>query len=97
MRTTLTALEERLKHEMPTVAWHCRSLHNAFIPGTDIPEQIEITAHNQGGAAAGRPWRVRGKMLQRWGTEATAKLIAKNFPVTRPRRIGPSWDKLAEI
>lgn len=95
--TSLNSLEERLRLEVPTVAWDCRSVHNSTILGTDVPEQIEITAHSHGGPMMGSPWRVRGSMLIRWGVDATAKLIVQNFPSQTMARRGLSWDKLAEI
>ena len=99
--TALNHLEARLRIEAPALEWQCRpSDHSPFIPGTEIPEQIEITATVGGEQVADQPWRLRGGMLVRWGLDSTARLVAKSYParlVAAMHTGGHSWDKLAEI
>jgi hypothetical protein len=98
---TLNQLQDRLRREIPSLAWACRPADLApFIPGTEVPENIEIAATNSGAPVLGSPWKLNGSMLVRWGVDSTAKLIANHWqaPQKRPAYSGgPGWDKLAEI
>lgn len=99
--TALNHLEERLRREAPALDWQCRPTdQSTYIPGTDIPEQIEIIATMAGERVADYPWRLRGNMLIRWGLDSTARLVAKSYPNRVERAMlhtASSWDKLAEI
>lgn len=97
--TALNHLEERLRREAPALDWQCRpSDQTTYISGTDIPEQIEITATIGGEQVADNPWRLRGSMLIRWGLDSTAKLVTQSYPARLESAARyASWDKLAEI
>jgi hypothetical protein len=97
---TLRHFEESLHREFPAFHWHCHPASpTKFLPGSDVPQDIEISATREGGLPAGGPWHLSGNLLLLWGQDSAARLFCKEL--AHPRRAGgheeSTWDKLAEI
>jgi hypothetical protein len=96
--TTLENLKERLQHEFPAVVWRCNPGRcSRLVEKTQIPEEIEITAMQNGVPLHGCPWRVSGAMFLRWGVGPTARLVGRELMTAmQKRKPGTDWDKLGE-
>jgi hypothetical protein len=98
--TTLRTLENCLEREMPLFHWHCEPARDSkFLPNTEIPEDIIVTAEHEGRRIDGTPHHVNGRMLERWGFDTTARLVWNEFVKSQSRATRPmewSWDKLAD-
>jgi hypothetical protein len=97
---TLRGLEESLHREYPALHWHCHPVHpTSLVPGSQIPQDIEISATREGGVPWGGPWHLSGSLLLLWGHESTARIVCKELakPTKGAARSDASWDKLAEI
>ena len=98
---TLTFLEEKLRNEAPAISWHCEpATSGRAVPGTNLPEEIEVRASREGKPVKGSPYVLSGESLLRWGVDASAMLICKQLTpnaLAMRMRAGLDWDRLAEI
>ncbi|MBI4324440.1 MAG: hypothetical protein HY674_04180 [Chloroflexi bacterium] len=98
---SLQQLQRRLEQEVPAFQWHCQAVNSALlISGTELPEEIMITAALDGRSVPGSPFYLSGKMLVRWEIDLAARLICNELTPNTPAAkhgSGLSWDKLAEI
>jgi hypothetical protein len=96
----LNQLQHRLQQELPAFHWQCQPVnHTACIAGTDLPEEIHVTA-TESGCALSKDFYISGSMLMRWGMESSARIICnERSPKFQRTRFdaGADWDKLAEF
>jgi hypothetical protein len=97
--TTLRTFENCLEREMPLLHWRCEPASNAkLIPETEIPEEIILTAEQEGRQIDGTPRHLNGRLLVRLGTDTAARLVLSEL-LNHSRAGAPSqrsWDKLAD-
>ena len=97
---SLRFLEDRLSQEAPAINWECEPVTDNQVPGTSLPEEIQVRASREGAPVKGSPFYLSGECLLRWGLERSASLICNeltpNIHASR-HSIGMDWDRLAEI
>jgi hypothetical protein len=98
---SLRYLEERLEREAPAITWKCEPVNPGnLLPGTSLPEEIQVRASRGGIPVEGSPFYLSGECLVRWGLDTSASLICNELrPGIHAARhnAGLDWDRLAEI
>ena len=97
---TLRFLEDRLNREAPALNWKCEPLTSDQLPGTALPEEIQVRASREGVPVKGSPFYLSGECLLRWGLDRSASLICNELtPSVHASRhsAGLEWDRLAEF
>ena len=97
---SLNQLQQRLQRELPAFQWNCQPVnHGACVEGTDLPEEIHVSA-TANGSAVSNDFYISGNMLARWGMESSTRIICNEItPKLQRTRFdrGTDWDKLAEL
>lgn len=96
----LRFFRERLEREAPALEWECEPVSRGLIlPGTDLPEEIQVRASREGIQVKGSPFYLSGECLLRWGLDASAAMICNELTPSLHSREDArmDWDRLAEI